>query len=81
VHDHEDKDSLKALRMNSKKNALFAGGYVDKIVEYALGVDAKVRIVEKNWSGFMNDISKSCMLELASPSLINEERLNEFIGK
>lgn len=61
--------------MNSKKNVEFAVGYVQRIVEYSLGIRTKINLLDTNWNGLVNENVKACTLELSVTNAISEEKI------
>lgn len=67
--------------MNTKKNAEFAVGYVQRIVNYAVGVVNKVEIISQRWDGLLEGTIKSCTLELTMSKLVTEETISVLLKK
>ncbi|OMJ83705.1 hypothetical protein SteCoe_14384 [Stentor coeruleus] len=80
-HDHEDKDTQKQYRLNAKKNIEFSIGYVQKVINYSIGVVNKIEILNKNWEILIEQTIKSSSLELSLPKSITEDTIASLTKK
>ena len=78
MNSDEDKENFKNFRNNSKKNAVFAEGYVRKILDVALVNEKKIAALDEFWNKFLPGVCKDTARELNDQRVIREESLYNF---
>jgi hypothetical protein len=65
----------------SKKNTEFSIGYIQKVINNALGVEQKGKIMENIWTGYIENAVKNTTVELSSKKNIAEDFLFGLLKK
>ena len=68
-------------RVNSKKNIEFSIGYIQKIIDYAVGAVSKIEVLDNDWDKLVEGTIKNSTMELSVPNGISEEIITALLKK